>query len=108
MQHATEDMGERGERTMRRRRWKIRRWLALAATLATLGITASASAMPGGDGAGGKGVYPQSAVAAGDSTAGATWWYVVIAAVVVFGVTLAGATVIRRADERRRLAGLAH
>lgn len=93
---------------MRRRRRKFRRWLVLAATLATLGIAASASAMPGGDGAGGKGVYPQSAVAVGDGTASSTWWYVVIAAVVVFGFALAGAAVIRRADQRRRLAGLAH
>lgn len=93
---------------MRRRRRMIRRWLVLATTLATLGIAASASAMPGGDGAGGKGVYPQSAVAVGDGTAGSIWWYVVIAAVVVFGLTLAGAAVTRRADQRRRLAGLAH
>ena len=93
---------------MRRRRRRIRRWLVLAATLATLGIAASASAMPGGDGAGAKGPYAQSAVSTGEGTADATWWYVVIAAVVVFGLTLAGAAVIRRTDERRRLAGLAH
>jgi hypothetical protein len=85
----------------------IRRWLAAAATLAMLGVTATASAMPGGDGAGGTGPYPQDAVAAGGGTAGSIWWYVVIAAVVVFGVTLAGARLIRRSDQRRRLAGAA-
>ena len=80
----------------------------LAATLATLSIAATASAMPGGDSAGGKTVYPQGAVGAANGTVSSTWWYIVIAAVVVFGLTLAGATIIRRADERRRLAGLAH
>ena len=93
---------------MRRRRWRIRRWLVLAATLGTLGIAASASAMPSGDGAGGRRVYPQSAVAVGDGTGSSTWWYVVIAAMVVFGLTLAGAAIIRRTDRRRQLAGLAH
>lgn len=93
---------------MRRRRWRIRRWLVLAATLGTLGIAASASAMPSGDGAGAKMVYPQSAVAVGDGTGSSTWWYVVIAAMVVFGLTLAGAAIIRRTDRRRQLAGLAH
>ncbi len=93
---------------MRRRRWRIRRWLVLAATLGTLGIAASASAMPSGDGAGAKTVYPQSAVAVGDGTGSSTWWYVVIAAMVVFGLTLAGAAIIRRTDRRRQLAGLAH
>jgi hypothetical protein len=92
---------------MRRRRRRIRRWLVLAASLATLGIAGSASAMPGGDGAGAK-TNAQSAVAVGDGTASSTWWYVVIAAVVVFGLTLAGGAVIRRTDRRRRLAGLAH
>jgi ABC-type methionine transport system permease subunit len=86
----------------------IRRWLAVAAaTLATLSIAASASAMPGSDGAGGNG-DPQGAVEAANSTAGSTWLYVVIAAVVVFGLTLAGAAIIRRADHRRRLVELAH
>jgi hypothetical protein len=80
----------------------------LAATLGTLSTAATASAMPGGDSAGGKGVYPQSTVGVADGTAGSTWWYVVIAAMIVFGLTLAGAAIIRRADERRRLAGLAH
>jgi hypothetical protein len=84
------------------------RWLVLAATFATLSIAASASAMPGGDSAGGNGMYPQSAVDAADGTAGSTWWYVMIAAVVVFGLTLAGAAIIRRADQRRRVTGLAH
>jgi hypothetical protein len=93
---------------MRRRRRTIRRWLALAATLATLGIAATASAMPGGDGAGARDHYSQGAVAAGDGAGSSTWWYVVIAAVVVFGLTLAGAAIIRRSDQRRRLAGLAH
>jgi len=93
---------------MRRRRRRIRRWLALAATLATLGIAATASAMPGGDGAGAKGQYSQGAVAVGDGTGSLTWWYVVIAAVVVFGLTLAGAAIIRRSDQLRRIAGLAH
>ena len=93
---------------MRRRRWWIRRWLVLAATLGTLGIAASASAMPNGDGAGAKTVYPQSAVAVGDGTGSSTWWYVVIGAMVVFGLTLAGAAIIRRTDRRRQLAGLAH
>jgi len=79
----------------------------LAASLATLGIGASASAMPGGDGAGAK-TNPQSAVTIGDGTGSSTWWYVVIAAVVVFGLTLTGAAVIRRTDRRHRLAGLAH
>ena len=93
---------------MRRRRWKIRRWLALAATLATLGIAATASAMPGGDGAGARDHYSQGAMAAGGGTGSSSWWYVVIAAVVVFGLTLAGAAIIRRSDQRRRLTGLAH
>jgi ABC-type methionine transport system permease subunit len=92
---------------MRRRRWVIRRWLALAATLAMLSIAASASAMPGSDGGGGKG-RPQSAVEAPDGTASSTWWYIVIAAVVVFGLTLAGAAIIRRADHQRRPIELAH
>src|SRR5262245_32756989 len=103
MQHSTED---RGERTMRRRRWRMRRWLVLAATFATLSIDANASAMTGGDSAGGKGLYSQGAVGAADGTVDSTWWYAVMAAVVVFGLTLAGAAVIRRADHRRRLAGL--
>src|SRR5262245_29479671 len=103
MQHSTED---RGERTMRRRRLRIRIWLVLAATLATRCIAASDQAIAGGESAGGKGMYPQSAVGAADGTADSTWWYVVIAAVVVFGLTLAGAAIIRRADHRRRLAGL--
>lgn len=80
----------------------------LAATLGMLSIAASASAMPGGDGAGGKTVYPQSAVAVGNGTGSSTWWYVVIGAMVVFGLTLAGAAIIRRTDRRRQLAGLAH
>jgi hypothetical protein len=85
----------------------IRRWLALAATLAMLGVTATASAMPGGDGAGATGPYAQDAVAAGGGSAGSIWWYVVIAAAVVFGLTLAGAGLVRRSDERRRPAGAA-
>lgn len=93
---------------MRRRRRRIRRWLVLATTLATLGIAASASAMPSADGAGGKSKHPQSAGALSDGTGSSTWWYVVIAAVVVFGLTLAGAAIIRRTDRRRRFAGLAH
>ncbi len=93
---------------MRRKRRRIRRWLVLAATLATLGIAASASAMPSGDGAGGKTMFPQSAAGLGDGTSSSTWWYVVIAAVVVFGLTLAGAAIIRRTDRLRRLAGLVH
>ena len=93
---------------MRRRRRRIRRWLVLATTLATLGIAASASAMPSADGAGGKTMYPQSAAGLSDGTGSPTWWYVVIAAVVMFGLTLAGATIIGRTDRLRRLAGLAH
>ena len=56
----------------------------------------------------GEDLYPQSAVAVGDGTGSSTWWYVVIAAMVVFGLTLAGAAIIRRTDRRRQLAGLAH
>ena len=72
------------------------------------GRAAPAAAWPGGDGAGAKMVYPQSAVAVGDGTGSSTWWYVVIATMVVFGLTLAGAAIIRRTDRRRQLAGLAH
>jgi hypothetical protein len=92
---------------MRRRRRMIRRWLALATALATLGVTATASAMPAGDGAGGTGSYHPDAVAAGGGTAGSFWWYVVIAGAVMFGLTLAGAGLIRRSDQRRRLPGVA-
>jgi hypothetical protein len=105
MEHSTE---HREGRTMRRRRLRIRRWLVLAATLVTLGIAASASAMPGGHGNGGKALYPQAAAATDAGASSSIWWYVVIAAAVVFGLTIAGAALIRNAENRRRVAGLAH
>lgn len=103
MQHATED---RGERATRRRPLRIRRWLVVAATLAALAVAAPAAASLGTDG--GRGTADaRSATADDPGSRTAAWLYVVIAAAVVFGLTTAGAALIRTADNRRRLAELA-
>ena len=92
---------------MRRRHLRIRRWLAIAAAVATLSIAASASAMPGGDGGGGQTVYPQQPVAApSDTSGGFSWSDAAIGAGVALGVAIGAGAIVRSKSNHRRLAGV--
>ncbi len=93
---------------MRRRQPRIRRWLALATAIATLGFASSAQAMVAADGGGGyAGGTPQTIVVTGESSNGFSWSDAAVGAGVALGAALGGVGVLRAAGSRRRLAGLA-
>jgi hypothetical protein len=90
---------------MRRRHFRIRRWLAVAAALVALSFASSASAMPVFDTGGGSATYSQTAPAS-ESSGGFDWADAAIGAGVALGAALSGAGIVRVAGNRRRPAAL--
>jgi hypothetical protein len=93
---------------MRRRHLRIRRWLVVATALVALVFTATASALPMGDGGGGRAVNARPAVVPSDGSGSFNWWYVVAGAGAALGLAAGGTGIYRAAANRRRVAGLAH
>ena len=93
---------------MRRRHLRMRRWIAALAALVVLSFAASASAMPVGDGGGGRAVYSPTAVPATDGSDGFNWWYAAAGVGAALGLAAGGVAIVRATGHRRRLEGLAH
>lgn len=86
----------------------MRRLLVVAAALAVLSFAASASAMPAGDGGGGRAVSAPTAGPAPDGSNGFDWWYVAVGVGVVIATAVGSTAIVRANAHRRRLEGLAH